>query len=111
MEIEFSNCDLDLDDRSLGSYFNLKISYLYIKLGVNRPNQTQVFKWKLICYSKRDTDIKYIHLGSNVRLPLDSYPRTKLGVNRPKQTQVNERKPRFNARPSADFSITITGVR
>jgi len=40
----FSNSDLDLDHRHLGSNpkLPLDISFLYSKFGVNRPKQTKV---------------------------------------------------------------------
>jgi len=48
----FSNSDLDLDHRHLGSDPKLRIdvSYLYTKFGVNRPNQTKVIERKLNFY-------------------------------------------------------------
>jgi len=44
----FSNSDLDLDHRHLGSNpkLSLDISYLYTKFGVNRPKQTKVIERK-----------------------------------------------------------------
>jgi len=44
----FSNSDLDLDYRHLGSNpkLPLDISYLYSKFGVNRPKQTKVIERK-----------------------------------------------------------------
>ena len=44
----FSNSDLDLNHRHLGSNPKLPfdISYPYNKFGVNRPNQTKVIEWK-----------------------------------------------------------------
>jgi len=48
----FSNSDLDLDHRHLGSNLKLRldVSYLYTKFGVNRPKQTKVIEQKLNFY-------------------------------------------------------------
>jgi len=62
----FSNCDLDLDHRHLGSNpkLCLDVSYPYSKFGVNRPKQTKVIERKLnfycgvICSYKNTTKIK-----------------------------------------------------
>ena len=44
----FSNSDLDLDHRHLGSNpkLRLDVSYPYSKFGVNRPKQTKVIERK-----------------------------------------------------------------
>jgi len=44
----FSNSDLDLDHRHLGSIpkLRLDVSYPYSKFGVNRPKQTKVIERK-----------------------------------------------------------------
>jgi len=48
----FSNNDLDLDNRHLGSNpkLRLNVSYKYTKIGVNRPKQTKVNEPKLNFY-------------------------------------------------------------
>ena len=48
----FSNSDLDLDHRHLGSNPNLRldVSYPYTKFGVNRPKQKNVIERKLNFY-------------------------------------------------------------
>jgi len=48
----FSNSDLDLYYRHLGSSLNLRldVSYPYSKFGVNRPKQTKVIERKLNFY-------------------------------------------------------------
>jgi len=48
----FSNSDLDLDHRHLGSNpkLRLDISYPYSRFGVNRPKQTKVIERKLNFY-------------------------------------------------------------
>jgi len=48
----FSNSDLDLDHRHLGSNtkMRLNVSYPYSKFGVNRPKQTKVIERKLNFY-------------------------------------------------------------
>ena len=48
----FSNSDLDLNHRHLGSNpkLRLDVSYPYIKFGVNRPKQTKVIEQKLNFY-------------------------------------------------------------
>jgi len=48
----FSNSDLDLDHRHLGSNHKLllDVSYLYSKFGVDRPKQTKVIERKLNFY-------------------------------------------------------------
>jgi len=48
----FSNSDLDLDYRHLGSNpkLRLDVSYPYSKFGVNRPKQTKVIERKLNFY-------------------------------------------------------------
>ena len=50
----FSNSDLDLDHRHLGSnpMLHLHVSYPYTKFGVNRPKQTKLIEWKLNFYFK-----------------------------------------------------------
>jgi len=44
----FSNSDIDLDHRHLGSKLKLRldVSYPYSKFGVNKPKQTKVFEQK-----------------------------------------------------------------
>jgi len=48
----FSNSDLDLDHRHLGSNpkLRLDVSYTYSKFGVNKPHQTKVIERKLNFY-------------------------------------------------------------
>ena len=48
----FSNSDLDLDHRHLGSNpkLGLNVSYPYSKFGVNKPKQTKVIERKLNFY-------------------------------------------------------------
>jgi len=48
----FSDSDLELDHRHLGSNPKLRpdVSYLYSKFGVNRPKQTRVIERKLNFY-------------------------------------------------------------
>ena len=48
----FSNSDIDLDHRHLGSNpkLRLDVSYPYTKFGVNRPKQTKVIERKLNFY-------------------------------------------------------------
>jgi len=95
----FSNGDLDLDHRHLGSIPKLRIevSYPYSKIDVNMPKQTKVIERNIISiFSNSDLDLDHIHLGSNPKLRLNvSYPYSKFGVNRPKQTKVIERKLNF----------------
>jgi len=52
LNLFFSNNDLDLDHRHLGSNSKLclDVSYPYSKFGVNRPKQTKVIEQKLIFY-------------------------------------------------------------
>ena len=99
----FSNSDLNLDHRHLGSIPKLRndVSYAYTKSGVNRPKQTKVFERKLNFYFS-NIDLDHRHLGINAKLRLDvSYPYNKFSVNRPKQTKVIERKPKVDARTPA----------
>ena len=63
----FSNSDLDLDHRHLGSNPKLCLdgSFPYSKFGVNRPKQTKVIERKLNFYfSNSDIDLNPRHLGS-----------------------------------------------
>ena len=48
----FSNSDLDLDHRHLGSNpkLHVDVSYAYSKFGVNRQKQTKVIEQKLNFY-------------------------------------------------------------
>ena len=48
----FSNNDIDLDHRHLGSNpkLHLDVSYPFTKFGVNRPKQTEVIERKLNIY-------------------------------------------------------------
>jgi len=52
LNLFFSNNDLDLDHRHLGSNPKLRLdrSYPYIKFGVNRPKLTKVIERKLNFY-------------------------------------------------------------
>ncbi len=52
LNVDFSNSDLDLEYRHVGSNpkLHFDISYSYTKFLVNRPKQTQVIKWKLNFY-------------------------------------------------------------
>jgi len=52
LNFHFSNSDLDLDHKHLGSNpkLRLDVSYPYTKFGVNRPKQTKVFEQKLNFY-------------------------------------------------------------
>jgi len=75
----FSNSDLDLDQRHLGSNpkLRLDVSYPYSKFGVNKPKQTKVIEQKLNFFFLVTVDfyLDHIHLGSNPKLQLDiSYP-------------------------------------
>jgi len=93
----FSNSDLDLDQRHLGSNLklHLDLSYPYTKFGVNRPKQTKVMERKLNFYFSNSD---HRHLCSNPKLSLDvhvSYPNSKYEVNRPNQTKVIEAKTYF----------------
>jgi len=68
----FSNSDLGLDHRHLGSNSNLPldINYPYSKFGVTRPKQTKVILRKLNFYFlvTVDLDLDHRHLGSNPKL-------------------------------------------
>jgi len=92
----FSNSDIDLDHRHLGSNPKLRpnVIYPYSMFGVNRPKQTEVIEQKQnFFFSYSDLDLDHRHLGSNLKLRIDvSYPYSKCGVNKPKETIVIERK-------------------
>jgi len=109
----FSNSDLDLDHRHLGSNPKLRLdaSYPYSKLVSIGQSKLKLLSGNWISnFSNSDLDLDHRHLGSNPKLRLDvSYPYSKFRVNRPRQTKVIDRKPKVDARtPAADFSITIT---
>jgi len=86
----FSNSDLNLDHRHLGSNPKLRItvSYPYSKFGVNRPEQTKVLSENWISiFSNSDLYLDHRHLSSNPKLGLDvNYIFSKFGVKSPKQT-------------------------
>ena len=92
----FSNGDLDLIHRHLGSNpkLPLDITYSNTKFGVNRPKKTQVIELERNFYLRNsDLDLNHRHLDSNRKLPLGiSYQHTKYGFNRSRQTYVIERK-------------------